>query len=177
MNEFINSNILNINGDISNIKANIIVCPVSSFYDNMESTTGLNGVLMKKICADYPHIDKEYRKYIKHCNKNNINMFGTVQYVPTEVWAMGLVDTIRNNYIDTYDVEYKYIANLFCFEQQGAKLVINLDALKSGFTDICNKAKSVDAVVAIPHSILNNDTFKIIQDVLKGCNVKITIWS
>ena len=119
-------------------KANFIVHQV-----NAQGVMG-SGVA-KQIAEQYPFVDKEYRKYVFHCQKKNKKILGTVQYVPTEVWAIGLVDTIKNNRIEKYDVDYKYIVNLFGQENYGTGLQTDLAEMKNAFIDIRKKALSVGA--------------------------------
>ena len=70
-------------------KANFLVHQV-----NCQGVMGSG--IAKQVAERYPFIDKEYRRYVFHCKKKKKKMLGTVQYVPLEVWANGLVDTLKN---------------------------------------------------------------------------------
>ena len=92
-------------------------------------------------------------KYVRHCDRNNIELLGTAQYIPSEVWALTMVDTMRNNDVTAYDVNYQYIVNVFCKDAFDEK--INLKSMRKALADVLNKAKNINAVVAIPAKIGN----------------------
>lgn len=156
-------------------KANFIVHQV-----NAQGVMG-SGVA-KQIAEQYPFVDKEYRKYVFHCQKKNKKILGTVQYVPTEVWAIGLVDTIKNNRIEKYDVDYKYIVNLFGQENYGTGLQTDLAEMKNAFIDIRKKALSVGASIAMPFKIGScrggadwKDVYAIIKEVFGDSGLDVEI--
>lgn len=135
-----------------------------------------------QVAEKYPHVEKEYLKYLRYCKKNNIKPLGTVQYVPNEVWAVNLVDTMKNNYVDAFDSEYQYIVNIFGQNTYGIGLQTDLNAIKRAFKDICEKAKSINATVAVPYKIGScrgganwDDVYKIIQTVFENSGVDVEI--
>lgn len=63
----------------------------------------------------FPHVDREGRKYLKSCGKKGVNPSGTVQFVPADVWALGMVCHVESDdLLVVYDAERsKYVVNLF----------------------------------------------------------------
>lgn len=169
--------IKNIDGNIFDSKANFIVHQV-----NCQGVMG-SGVALQ-VAERFPHVEREYLKYLRHCKKNKIDPLGTAQYVPTEVWAIGLVDTMKNHYVDAYDKEYQYIVNLFGQNNYGMGVQqTDLKAMKNAFVDICEKAKSINATVAVPYRIGSfrgganwTDVERIIKDVFENSGVDVEIW-
>lgn len=165
-----------INGNIFNSNANFIVHQV-----NCQGVMG-SGIALQ-VAENYPHVEKEYLKYLRHCDKNGIEPLGTVQYVPTEVWAMTMTDTMKNNNIIDYDTNYQYIVNLFGQDTYGEGLQTDLNAMNKAFIDIREKANSIGATVAIPYKIGSyrgganwNDVYNIIKNVFEKSNVNVEIW-
>ena len=122
-------------------------------------------------------------RYIKYYDKNNDGMLGRVQYVPTEVWAMNMVDTIKNNNVEAYDTDYQYIVNAFCQDVSNYKVRTDLNALKKALVDICDKASKIGATVAIPYENegYRNDTswnnlYNIVKKVFEQSDVNAEIW-
>ena len=165
-----------IDGDLFSSKANFIVHQV-----NCQGVMG-SGVALQ-VVEKYPHVKKEYVRYVKHCNKNNINMLGTVQYVPVDTWAMVMIDTMRNENIEAYDSNYQYIVNLFGQDGYGTeKQQTDIKAVKKAFENICMNAQKINATVALPFKIgccrggaKWNEVYKIIEDVFKN-KVNVEIW-
>ena len=165
-----------IEGNLFNSKANFLV-----HQTNCMGVMGSGVALQVK--EEYPHVEKEYRRYLKHCDKNNIEPLGTAQYVPSEAWAIGMIDTIKNNNVIAYDNEYQYIVNLFGQRDYGLdKQHTNLKAMKNAMVDIRNKAKAIGATVAMPYMIGSarggakwSDVYKIIEDVFKDSGVDVEI--
>lgn len=144
-------------GNVSDSVANFIVCLCDNSYD---------------FDYDFPvllHVDKERMKYIRHCDKNNIELFGKAQYIPSEVWALTMVDTMKNNNVTEYDANYQYIVNMFCKDAFDGK--INPKFVKRAFIDILDKAKSIKATVAIPRKI---ESF--VRDMIDKSDVDVEIW-
>ena len=152
-----------IEGDLLHAKSQIIVQLVNEDGD-------LHKNIPDYINNDYHHITKEYIKYINFCRKKNREISGSCVYIPLDVWALGLVDTTKNNYIDTYDKDFKYIASAFALEKVGKKYKVNISALKECLTDICMKAQSVHADVVIMYSDI---VYKIVQEVCENSSVNI----
>ena len=169
--------IKNINGNIFDSKANFIVHQV-----NCQGVMG-SGVAAQ-VAERFPHVEKEYLKYLKYCKKYKIEPLGTAQYIPTETWAIGLVDTMKNTYVDAYDKEYQYIVNLFGQDNFGMGVQqTNLKAMEKAFVDICGKAKSIGATVAVPYRIGSfrggakwEDVERIIKNVFEHSGVDVEIW-
>ena len=165
-----------IDGNIFDSKANFIVHQVNC--------QGVMGAGVAAQVADlYPHVEIEYRKYLRYCKKNNKVVLGTVQYVPAESWAMVMVDTMKNDNIIAYDENYQYIINLFGQDGYGMEKVhTDLKAMKAAFIDIKEKAKEIGATVAMPYMIGSfrgganwNNVYGIIQEVF-GIEVDVEIW-
>ena len=168
--------IKNFDGDIFNSNANFIVHQV-----NCQGVMG-SGVALQ-VAQRFPHVEREYLKYLRHCNKNYKSPLGTAQYVPTEVWALNMVDTIKNNDVIAYDIEYQYIVNLFGQDTYGEGLQTDLKAMKSAFIAIRETALSIGATVAIPYKIGScrgganwNDVYNIIKKVFNNSDVNVEIW-
>lgn len=165
-----------INGNLFNSKANFIV-----HQTNCCSTMG-SGVA-KQVADLFPHVEKEYLRYSKHCKKEGIDLLGTVQYVPVDSWALVMCDTIKNNKVETYDENYQYIVNLFGQRGFGKGLQTDLKAVRKGFLDIRDKAQKIGATVAMPYKIGSfrggaswDDVYAIIKDVFKNSGVNVEIW-
>lgn len=165
-----------IDGNLFDSKANLLVHQV-----NCMSVMG-SGVALQ-VAQLYPHVEKEYAKYLKHCKKNKEEPLGTVQYVPIDSWALIMVDTIKNKKIEAYDNEYQYIVNLFGQKDYGIGTQhTDLKAVKNAMVDICEKAKSIGATVAMPYKIGSyrggaswDDVYKIINDVFGNSGVDVEI--
>lgn len=146
--------IRNCYGDLFESKANFIVNKTNCI-DILESDIG-NSVPEK-----YPHVEKEYLKYLKYCKKKNTNPFGTIQYVPTEQWAMVMVDTKKNNMVVAYDNNYQYIVNAFCNSENGMS---NNKTLKYIVKDIFQKARELNAAIAFAYDENNWNMIKQIAE-------------
>lgn len=164
-----------IDGNLFDSKAEFIVHQV-----NCQGVMG-SGVAAQ-VAEMFPHVETEYRKYLRYCKKNKIEPLGTAQYVPSEVWAVMLVDTMKNEQLEPCE-DYQYIVNLFGQSDYGEGLQTNLKAVKNAFIDICNKAKSLGATIAMPYKIGShrggadwNDMYKIIEDVFENSGVNVEIW-
>lgn len=165
-----------INGNLFDSKANFIV-----------HQTNCQGVMGSGVAAQvaelYPHVEVEYRKYLRYCKKNKTKALGTAQYVPSESWAIIMVDTMKNDNVIAYDTNYQYIVNLFGQDNYGiGELHTDLKAMKKALIDIKEKAKEIDATVAIPYQIDSfcgganwDDVYGIIQEVF-GEEVDVEIW-
>lgn len=166
-----------IDGNLFDSKANFIV--------HQTNCQGVMGSGVAKQVADlFPHVEVEYRKYLNYCKKNKIKALGTAQYVPTESWALIMVDTKGNNNVIAYDKEYQYIVNLFGQDDYGmGELHTNLKAMKNAFVDIKDKAQAIGATVAMPYRIGSfrggadwNDVYAIIEKVFGDSGVDVEIW-
>lgn len=105
--EIINENILHSGADI-------IINPVDY---SMDCSGGIYSKMNSLIGEEMPWVKTEYRKYIRKHNKEQHKILGTVQFVPTEVWAVGLTDTMKtNNQITMYGNDFAYVANIFVKE-------------------------------------------------------------
>ena len=146
-----------INGNIFDSNANFIVCEM-----DCQGTIGIE---------DFPHVDRECMKYIRYCKKNNINILGNVQFVPTEIWALNMIDTMKNNNIIDYDTDYQYIVNMFCrdISDEGNKRVPN--AVRKALENIFDKANNINATVAVPYSIGN-----FVNEIANKYNINVEIW-
>lgn len=157
-----------VNGNILDSEANFIVhsCDCSG---NAESD--FDKVL--------PHIEKERMKYIRHCNKNGIELKGMNQFVPTEVWALVMIDTMKSNNIIAFDSDYQYVVNMFCQNTSDGECNTDFKAMKKALEDIREKAQKIGATVSISyntHSTNWNDFYNVIKKVFGQSNVNVEIW-
>lgn len=166
-----------IDGNIFDSKANFIV-----HQTNCQGVMG-SGVALQ-VSERYPHVETEYRKYLNYCRKNKIQPLGTAQFVPTEFWALIMVDTMKNNNVTAFDNNYQYIVNLFGQDDYGVgEQHTNLKAMKNAFIDIRNKAEKIGATVAMPYKIGScrggadwNEVYTIIKKIFENSNVDVEIW-
>lgn len=150
--------IKNFNGNIFNSNANFIVCGLDS-----------QGTIEND---DLPsHVERECLKYVRYCKKNHIEILGSVQYVPTEIWALNMVDTMKNNDVMDYDTSYQYIVNLFCKNVSDEGIKMNPSAVKEGLADILTKAEMIKATVAVPYKI-----GKYINEIINKYDVDVEVW-
>lgn len=165
-----------INGDLFTSKANFIV--------HLVNCKGVMGsAVAAQVAEKFPHVEIEYRKYLHYCKKNKIKSLGTVQYVPSESWAMIMVDTMKNNTVIAYDENYQYIVNLLGQDNYGmGGLHTDLKAMKKAFIDIKKKAKEIGATVAMPYQIGSsyggenwNEVYGIIQEVFID-EIDVELW-
>ena len=152
-----------INGNIFNSNANFIVCEMNC--------QGIIDDNMIVISEEFPHVEKEYMKYIRYCKKNHVEILGSVQYVPTEIWALNMVDTMKNNNIIDYDTNYQYIVNMFCKNMSDEGIKRNSNAVKESMSKIFNNAEMIGATVAVPYSIGN-----FVHDIANKYHVDVEIW-
>lgn len=159
--------------NIMQSEANIIVIPV-------DCTGELSG-LSEKVSSDYPLVEKEYIKYVKKSKKDKLDMLGKVQYIPSESWAMVMVDTMKNNHIEAYDDNYKYIASAFVKETSDSSGYTDLISVHRCLLDIESKARSIGATVAIPYKFACgrnakwDDIYKIVSQVFDRSDVVVEI--
>lgn len=165
-----------IDGNLFDSKANFVV-----HQTNCASVMG-SGVA-KQVADIFPHVEKEYLRYLKHCKKEGIDPLGTAQYVPIDSWALVMCDTMKNNKIEAYDKEYQYIINMFGQRGFGKGLQTDLKAVRRAFIDIRNKAKEIGATVAMPYKIGSfrggadwSDVYNIIKEVFEKSGVDVEIW-
>ena len=165
-----------IEGNLFDSKANFIVHQV-----NCQGVMG-SGVALQ-VAAKYPHVEKEYLNYLRHCDKNGINPLGTVQYVPCDVWALMMINTLKNNNISAYDQSYQYIVNLFGQDSVGYDLQTDMKAFKNALLDIRSKAQKIGATVAMPYRIAScrggadwDNVYTVIKKVFENSNVDVEIW-
>ena len=152
-----------VNDDFLHTKAQICVQLVNDDGD-------LKNNIPDYINNEYHHVTKEYVKYINYYQKHRLETLGSVQYIPEVVWALGLVDTIKNGHLDTYDKDFKYIACAFCRERVGKKYKIDFGALKDCLRDICRKAQSVHADVTI---VWSESVEQAVKDVFNKSTVNV----
>ncbi len=138
--------------------------------------------VLKRIFELYPHAEKEYMKYVKKCEKNKLDMLGTVQYIPVDTWALVLVDTIKNNVVEAYDTNYQYIVNAFVQETKGKKNITDIMAIQRVLINLKEKAEKIDATIAIPYNfgcgknIQWHEVLRIIKNVFDNSKVQVEIY-
>ena len=155
--------ITNIKGNILDSKANFIAHKVNCF--------SLDSYLASQIVDRYSHIEKEYLKYIRFCNKNKIDIMGAAQYVPIEPWALVMIDTMKNNNIIDYDTNYQYIVNIFCESNSDEGNKTNIKAIKKAFEDVLENAKRIGGTIAIPDNVGS-----LVREIIEKYNVDVEIW-
>lgn len=165
-----------IDGNLFSSKANFIVHSC-----NCQGEMG-SGVALQ-VAERFPHVEKEYTKYVHYCKKNHIEPLGTVQYVPNEIWALIMVDTMKNNNVIAFDTNYQYIVNLFSQNTFGEVLHTDLKAFKKALVDVREKAEKISATVAMPYRIASyrdkanwDDVYTIIKKVFEKSDVDVEIW-
>lgn len=157
----------------------------ANFLVHQCNCEGFMGSGVAKQVADlFPHVKKEYLRYINHCNKNNIRLLDTIQFVPTESWAIVMVDTIKNNRVEVYDNNYQYIVNLFGQEEIGTGLQTDIKAVENGLIELKNMIQKLEPVpsVAIPYGMSSvrgganwKDIYKIIEKIFGNTNIDVQI--
>ena len=164
-----------IDGNLFDSKANFIVHQV-----NCQGTMGSG--IARQVADQFPHVESEYLKYLRHCDKNHQNALGTCQYVPVDVWALTMTDTMKNNNITAYDIDYQYIVNMFGQNTFGDGLRTDLKAVKKAMADIRDKAQSIGATVAMSWKIGSytaqewEDVYTIIKKTFGNSDVDVEIW-
>lgn len=164
-----------IDGNLFDSKANFIV--------HQTNCLGVMGAgVALQVAEKFPHVEKEYLKYLRHCKKNKTEALGTAQYVPVDEWALVMTDTMNNTRVTAYDTRYQYIVNLFGQASIGSGMQTNLRAMTKAFEDICDKAKVIGATVAMPYMIGSfrgganwEDVYAIIKKVFDN-KVDVEIW-
>lgn len=157
--------IKNFDGNIFDSNANFIVNPVNC-------SGSMDSKLATKIKEYYPHVEREYLKYLRSFNKSSTSPLGTAQYIPVDIWALTMTDTIKNNDIIAYDTKYQYIVNVFCADMTDNGFKIDSNALRNALADVRDKAQNIGATVFIPRQIDNNVINKIFDD----SGVDVSVW-
>ena len=165
-----------IQDSLFNSGASLIIHPVDCVGETIPALT-------EYINEQYPHIEREYLKYLRYCKKKKMNTLGTAQYVPADSWALIMADTMKNERVESYDSSYQYIVNLFGIKDFGdIESRVNLKALKNAFVDINNKAKSLGASIAVPYMMFCKDDAEwnkvndMIQKILGANGVRVEIY-
>lgn len=166
-----------VNGNLFDSKETLIVHQV-----NCVGRMG-SGVA-KQVSDTYPHVAKEYRKYLNHCNKKNINPLGTIQCVPVHVWALPMINTMDSKGIYVYDEkECQFIVNLFGQHDIGAGLQTDINALEKALKSVLSIASKLHCDVAMPYKIACcrggadwNDVYTIIKKVFDNSSVNVKLY-
>lgn len=165
-----------IEGNLFDSNANFIVHQV-----NCQSVMGSGVALQVK--ERYPHVYTEYLKFLRHHQKKKSNPLGLAQFVPVDVWALGMVDTILNRRIEPYDASYQYIVNLFGQDTYGDGLHTDLKAFEKAMRIIMEHAKAIGATVAMPYNIAScrggadwKDVYRIIESIFASSGVDVEIY-
>lgn len=153
--------------NIMDSSENFIVVPVCP-------SLSLRGKMYEDIFSTYPHVQRECMKYVRHCDKKKILVHGKAQFIPTEVWALTMVDPIKNESVSAYDSFYQYIVPIYCCDE---RLFINMSSFESGLRQVCNQAEKINASVAI--ALVNSKIQPAIQgiaeDVFSNSNLDVVI--
>ena len=163
-----------INKNIWDSNAEIIVCPVNTLGE-------IHSTMLEHIRMYCPHVETEYFRYLKHCNKNKITPKATVQYVPDESWAMPMVDTMKNKNLVACNNEFRYIANAFCQYDSDEQTVDNMKAFKKCMEDIKNNAEFIKAkTITIPAEVCMDFreydmALKVIYDIFSKTDIDVLI--
>ena len=132
---------------------NFIVIPVCP-------SLSLHGKMYEDIFSTYPHVQRECMKYARYCDKKKVLVHGKAQFIPTEVWAFTMVDPVKNESVSAYDSFYQYIVPIYCCDE---RLFINMASFESGLRQVCDRAKDINASVAI--ALINPKIQSAIQNI------------
>ena len=166
-----------VNGSLFDSDAELIVHQVNC--------VGKMGAGVAKQVHDYyPHVYKEYIKYINHFLKHEVSPLGTAQFVPIHVWALPMVDTMKSSSVFNYDArDCQYIVNLFGQEDIGTGMQTDVNAFKNALMSIKTVAEAQNMRVAMPYKIACghgganwNDIFSIIKQVFDQSSVHVELW-
>ena len=131
----------------------------------------------------YPHIWKEYSKFLKHWKKSKSsesNLYlNNIQFVPIDSWALVMCDTYKNEQIVPYDKKYQYVCNVpngLCKDERG-KLVLDINIFERHLIKIHDIAKENGGSVAIKwiNEFSNPKIYHIIEKVFSD-NVKCLLY-
>ena len=166
-----------VDGNVLDSKATLIVHQVNCIGK-------MGAGVAKSVAETYPHVEREYRKYLNHCNKKGINPLGTVQCVPVHVWALPMINTMDNRSACVYDDnDCQYIVNLFGQQDIGSGLQTDLNAFEKALNRIKRLALELRCDVAMPYKIAScrggadwDDVYSIIKRVFLDSTVNVEIW-
>ena len=131
----------------------------------------------------YPHIWKEYSKFLKHWKKSKSsesNLYlNNIQFVPIDSWALVMCDTYKNEQIVPYDKKYQYVCNVpngLCKDERG-KLVLDINVFERHLIKIHDIAKENGGSVAIKwiNEFSNPTIYHIIEKVFSD-NVRCLLY-
>ena len=162
-----------VEGSILDSKANFII--------NQVNSQDMNFGMALKFVEKFPHIETEYNKYLRYCKKNHNEILGTVQYVPNEVWALVMADTMKNENVEAFDINYQYIVNMFCQNVFNNRPQIDFKAMKKALIDVKEKAKNLNAIVAISRSGYKGTEWEnfdtVIKKIFDNSGLEVQIYS
>lgn len=162
--EIINENILRSGADI-------IINPVDCNGNNCSSVWNFSN-------DEMPWVETECRKYVRKHNKEHNIILGTVQFVPTEVWAIGLIDTMAiNNQIVPCGKDFAYIANIFiCHDIGSYEVEPTLDSMGAVYERVCqNGIKSI----AIPEDFIEHTSVEFCEELIakwSAANIEVKFY-
>lgn len=156
------------------IKENIMDASENFIVLPMNAALSMRGKMYEDIFSTYPHVQRECMKYVRHRQKNKMALMGTAQYIPSEVWALTMVDTIKNNQVPDYDSNYQYIVPVYASAENG---YIGLESFRVALQNVAEKAESIHASVAIPYSsgALFQDFCEIVRSVFQDSTCDVVI--
>lgn len=168
--------------DIVSTKANLIVNPVDCMGEYEQSVINSNPEFAHYL-DENPHISKEILKYIRFCQKKKKNLYGTVQYVPVDSWALIMCDTMNNNRLAAYDSKYQYIVNAFGYKDFNSKEdTFSEKVIRNLLVQIKESAISLGANVAIPSCMFCSNqkqvdiVNRLIDEVFDGSGIGVEVY-
>lgn len=129
---------------------------------------------LSKINQAFPHVHRECLKYLRYCSKKNIDPRGSIQFIPAEVWALTMVDTIKNTFVPDYDSHYQYIVPVYCCREDRQ---IDATAFAGGIHLVAQMAEENNASIAIsmPGNLNSLVIQNVSENVFKGTDLSVVI--
>lgn len=151
--EIINENILHSGADI-------IINPVDC---NGVPCSKLGGLIGNEM----PWVEIDYRKYLRKHNKEQHKILGTVQFVPAEVWALWLVNTMEiNNTITSRDV-VSFIANCFVCDNYNGNYDVE-STLKC--LSVIRERADAKSTIALPEDFITHTSDGFCEELMEMWN-------
>lgn len=168
---------------INVVNQNLVKSSAAGSYEDIKSGFIIDVVTLEvginnDIQTLYPHIDTEYRKYIRHCKKKKTNPYKTVQFVPDEVWALSMVDTMENDRIVPCD-DFRYFCNIFVHYTNISNTLLNGIELAQTVKEVFVYAKKFDTSITyiLDHTTQNNDEIiTILNELSAEYNVEVFVF-
>lgn len=158
---------------VTNCNGRFLESTANFLINIVEVSEGINPCILDK----FPFMNKIYNDYIRSRRKGQL--VGSVQYIPTDVWALVMVDSIKNNNIFAYDTQYQYIVNIFTKCQIGDSCRVCLDTMTKALTEVKTLAENISAssAIIIDGTYCNvHQLNKIIRNIFADTDVPLEIY-